>query len=181
MEDRRRKMPLQLGPPLMRQVRGSPTNVRSYLPESGFKVKYVQAFTESMYEGACVNEFQNDPEVSSLFFKLSVSRRPLFAFKPARGLDFPLHGVGVDGMQVGDEIWDIIACFAPIVLRKSGDHKILVGSIFIEGYETHFSKTFQRKGEIEISKEDEFGRKEDSGNDLADPINDLLIEDIVLF
>jgi hypothetical protein len=149
--------------------------------ESGFKAKYLQAFTEPVYEDADVNEFQVDPEVFSFFFKLSVSKRPLFACKPVSGLNFPLYGVGVDGMQVGDEIWDIIGCFAPVVLRKSGDSKILVGSIFIEGYETLFSKTFQRKGEMEMSKGDGLDRKEGSGNDLMDPINDLPIEDIVLF
>lgn len=85
-------------------------------------------------------------------------------------------------MQVGDEIWDIIGCFAPVVLRKSGEsNRIFVGSIFIEGYETQFSKTFQRKGEMEMPKGDGFDRKEGSGNDLTDPINDLSIEDIVLF
>jgi hypothetical protein len=148
--------------------------------ESSFKAKYMQAFIEPVHEVAGVNDFQIDPEVFSFFFRLSASKRPLFSCKPVDGLEFPLYGVGVDGMQVGDEIWDINGCFAPVVLRKSGGGKTLVGSIFIEGYETSFSKTFQIKEEMETTKRGGLDRKEDGGNDSTDFLNDLLVEDIVL-
>jgi hypothetical protein len=148
--------------------------------ESDFKVKYMQAFTEPVYEAAGANDLQIDPEVFSFLRRLSASKRPLFSCKPVNGLKFPLYGVGVDGMQIGDEIWDIIGCFAPVVLRKSENNKILVGSIFIEEYETSFSKTFQRKEEMETTKRDSLDRKEDDGNDSTDNFHDLSVEDIVL-
>lgn len=92
----------------------------------------------------------------------------------------PLYGVGVDGMQVGDEIWDIIGCFAPVVLRKSVDGKILVGSIFIEGYETLFSKAFQGNGEMDTTEKGSLDRKEEGDNDSTYVFNHLPVEDIVL-
>jgi len=69
--------------------------------------------------------------------------------------------------------WDILGCLAPVVLRTFG------GSVFIEGYETLFSKTFQKTGEMGTTKEP-FDRKEDGGNDLPVHLTDLPVEDIVL-
>jgi hypothetical protein len=66
--------------------------------ESDFKAKYLQAFTEPVHEKSRVNEFQIDPEVYSFFFKLLLSKRPLFAYKPVSGHEFPLHGIGVNGI-----------------------------------------------------------------------------------
>lgn len=64
----------------------------------------MQVFTEPVCGSAGVNDFQVNLEVISFFIKLLVSKRPLVACKPVSGLNFPLYGVGADGMQVRDEI-----------------------------------------------------------------------------
>jgi hypothetical protein len=72
--------------------------------KSGFKTKYLQAFTKPAYKSADVNEFQVNPEVFSFFFKLLVSKRLVLACKLVSRLNFLLYSISVNKMQVGDKI-----------------------------------------------------------------------------
>jgi hypothetical protein len=145
-----------------------------------FKEKYIRAFTEPIHELAGVNDFQVDPEVYSFFLRLSFSKRPLFNVQMTSENSFPLYGVGVEGLQERDEIWDIAGCFALVALRTSEHNRVLIGSIFIEGYDTQFARSYQETTGVEESKEPGGDTEGCCCRDLMDIVNNLPEEHIVL-